>query len=119
MSTLFFVHSDTAEADSLAAAYRGRGWSTITSGADAGDAFDRLLESQPIAAVFCLDGDRVAEVLTLAERVAADPLVGRPLMVFVGGQPDDAVRARATAPYGIFVGAEELSWVLGRLVLKD
>jgi hypothetical protein len=119
MSTLFFVHSDIAQADALAEAYRGRGWATVVSGPDATDAIPQVSATQPVAAVFCLDGECVDDVQTVAAQVVGDPSLGRPLMVFVSGAPDDIVKARAIAPYGIFVSAEELPWVLKRLVVKN
>jgi hypothetical protein len=118
MSSLLFVHSDAAQADSIAEAYRGRGWSTVVSSAQASDALQQVSAAQPVAAVFCLEGECVDDVQSLAAQVVSDPACGNPLMVFIDGAPDDVLRARAVAPYGIFVSAEELPWVLKRLVVK-
>ena len=117
-NNLFFVHCDVDAADAIAATYRGRGWSTTVSAARATDALEQVSAAQPVAAVFCLDGERVEEVQSLAAQVVADPGCGNPLMLFVAGTPDDVVKARSIAPHGIFVSADELPWVLKRLVVK-
>jgi len=118
MSNLFFAHCDEAAADALAAVYRGRGWSTVVSAAHAPDAVEQVSAAQPVAAVFCLDGECVDEVNALAAKIVGNPDCGNPLMLFVSGSPDDVVKARSIAPYGLFVSAEELPWVLKRLVVK-
>jgi len=118
MSNLFFVHCDVAQADAVAASCRGRGWNTVVSSAQATDAVEQVSASQPVAAVFCLDGECVDDVNALAAKVVSNPSCGNPLMLFVSGTPDDKVKARAIAPYGIFVSPEELPWVLKRLVAK-
>jgi len=118
VDTLFFVHADDSAAADLAAHYSALGWNVSTSGPLATDAMDKVASSNPVAAVFCLTGDYVAEVHALAARILGDGRVRRPLMVFVGGSDEEIGLARGDTPYAVFVSQEELPWVLKRLVAK-
>jgi len=118
VDTLFFVHTSDQNPDEIAAAYELRGWNIATAGPHAADALDRMAESSPVAAVFCLDGDCAPDVTAFAEHALADDRTNKPLMVFVGGETSDIAVARAIAPYGIFVRPDELPWVLKRLIPK-
>ena len=119
VETLFFVHSDVASAEQLADEYRARGWSVESSSASATDALDRIAETSPVAAVFCLEGDCAQDVHDLAESILADGRLHRPLLVFVDGDSDDVAQARTSAPFGVFVRRDELPWVLRRLTAKS
>lgn len=119
VDTLFFVHQDTQAAEQIAEQYKARGWEVSVCEPDASDALDRIAESRPVAAIFCLDGECADEVRRLAEEVLGDSRLFRPLMVFVGGTPDDIAQARAMMPFGVFVREDELPWVLKRLAVKS
>ena len=116
--TLFFVHTSENDPNAIAAAYQLRGWDIAVSEPTAIDALDRMAESNPVAAVFCLEGDCGGGVMEFVEAVMADERTNRPLMVFVDGDADELAAARRIAPYGIFVRPDELPWVLKRLVVK-
>jgi hypothetical protein len=118
VDTLFFVHTSEQDPNAIAAAYQLRGWDIAVSEPAAVDALDRMAESNPIAAVFCLDGDCGPDVMRFAETALADGRTNRPLMVFVGGAANEIAEARSIAPYGIFVRPDELPWVLKRLTVK-
>ena len=117
--TLFFVYPDAAQCDGVAADFRSRGWATEVASPSDADALDRMDATQPVAAVFCMDGDESGQTLALAEAVLADERLQRPLIVFVGGSPDDVGRARESMPYAVFVKPDELAWVLKRLAVKS
>lgn len=119
VDTLFFVHPDGIAAEEIAGRYRTRGWEVSVCAPDASDALDRIAQTRPVAAVFCLDGDCADDVRALAENVLGDSRLFRPLMVFVGGSPDDIAQARAMMPFGVFVSEDELPWVLKRLAIKS
>ncbi len=119
VDTLFFVHSNQEAADQFAEEYRSRGWDVASADATATDALDRVAEASPVAAVFCLEGDCAAEVNHLAESVMTDGRIHRPLLVFVGGEPEDIAAAHAAVPFGVFVRKDELPWVLRRLIAKS
>jgi len=119
VETLFFVHSNVESAEEVADEYRARGWSVESSSATATDALDRIAETSPVAAVFCLEGDCAQDVHDLAESILADGRIHRPLLVFVDGDPGDVERARISAPFGVFVRKDELPWVLKRLTAKS
>ena len=118
VDTLFFVHTSEQNPNELAAAYALRGWNIAAAGPHVEDALDRMAESHPVAAVFCLDGECVPDVTAFAQLVLADDRTNKPLMVFVGGEANDIAAARGVAPYGIFVRPDELPWVLKRLIPK-
>ena len=118
VDTLFFVHTSEQDPNAIAAAYQLRGWDIAVSEPAAVDALDRMAESNPVAAVFCLDDDCSSDVMQFAESALADDRTNRPLMVFVGGAANEIATARGIAPYGIFVRPDELPWVLKRLVVK-
>lgn len=119
VDTLFFVHADADAADRIAGYYRGQGWNVSTAVPAATDALDRIADSHPVAAVFCLDGECADDVHSLAEHVLGDTRMSRPLMVFVGGSPVDVARARQNMPFGVFVRQDELPWVLKRLAVRS
>lgn len=116
VDTLFFVDQDRDAAEEVADYFRERGWNVDCTQPAAPDALDRIAETSPVAAVFCLDGGCADDVLSLAEHVLSDERVPRPLMVFVDGSPTDITQARAAMPFGVFVHKDELAWVLRRLV---
>jgi len=118
VDTLFFVHTSEQDPNAIAAAYQLRGWNIAVAGPYADDALERMAVTSPVAAVFCLDGDCASDVTAFAEHVLADERTNKPLMVFVGGEASDIAAARTTSPYGIFVRADELPWVLKRLIPK-
>lgn len=117
--TLFFVSDDVVMCEALAQPYREHGWHTEQVLPDGPDALTRLAEARPLATICCLDGPSADKVRAFAESVLSDPRVVRPLMVFVGGTPDDIAQAKATMPFAVFVRAEELSWVLKHLAFKS
>jgi hypothetical protein len=55
----------------------------------------------------------------LAKAMLGDPDLPRPLLVFVGGSNELAERIKSDVPFGVFVAADELTWVLKHLVYKD
>ncbi len=118
VDTLFFVHTTEQNPNELAATYELRGWNVDGAAPYAEDALDRMADSRPVAAVFCLDGNCAPDVTAFAEHALADDRTNKPLMVFVGGAGSDIAAARGVAPYGIFVRPDELSWVLKRLTPK-
>lgn len=118
VDTLFFVHSDEQSSHELAQFYQLRGWEVASADSHAADVLDRMAAANPVAAVFCLDGDCGTDVNAVVARAMADERLSRPLMVFVGGSAEDVAAARSVAPYGIFVRPDELPWVLKRLVIK-
>src|SRR5512139_3134245 len=101
--TLFFVHDDRTAAEELAAPHRDGGWQISFASPYDEDALNRIAETNPIAAVFCLDGDCFESTSQLAREVMADPRRVRPLMVFVGGSEESVMRAKAEIPVGLFV----------------
>lgn len=119
VDTLFFVHPDRQSAEQLAGSYRDNGWQVAICQPSAPDALDRIAESRPVAAIFCLDSDCSDAMRSLAEKVLGDARLLRPLMVFVGGSPDDVAQSRAMMPFGVFVRPDELPWVLKRLAIKS
>lgn len=118
VETLFFVHTSEQDPHEIAAAYQLRGWNIAVSEPKAVDALERMAESSPVAAVFCLGGDCGSDVMEFAASALSDERTKRPLMVFVGGAAHEIASARSIAPYGIFVRPDELPWVLKRLVVK-
>ena len=116
--TLFFVSDDSSELEELAAPYRDRGWGVEFASPSAGDAVDRIAETKPLAAVFCLDGACFPSTVKLAQTVLTDPRRMRPLMVFLGGDPEQIARAKTEVSVGLFVTEAELPWVLKHLAFK-
>lgn len=118
VDTLFFVHTSEQEPSEIAAAYQLRGWDIVAAEPTAINALERMALCNPVAAVFCLDGECGSDILGFAEKALADKRTSSPLMVFVGGSADEVAAARLSAPYGIFVRPDELPWVLKRLAIK-
>jgi len=117
--TLFFVSDDEMLCESLAQPYREHGWHTEQVLPAAADSLDRLAQGRPLAMVCCLDGPAATDVAAFAQSVLADPRVIRPLMVFVGGTPEQIAQAKVSLPFAVFVRAEELPWVLKHLAFKS
>lgn len=118
VDTLFVVHADEQDPDEISQLYQLRGWEITVADPHAADVLDRMAAANPVAAVFCLDGQCGPDVNAVAERALADHRLSRPLMVFVSGSAEDVAAARIISPYGIFVRPDELPWVLKRLVAK-
>lgn len=114
---LFFVGDDAGIRDDLARGFAERGWQT-GHGTATLDSVDLIVQTQPLACVFTLDGSETATLLELAENVAADERLERPLLVFSGGHADDVASVKAALPYAVFVHPDELGWVLKHLVPK-
>lgn len=116
--TLFFVHADCDACGAIAEEFRGRGWLVETAASPDGDTLERIEALGPTATVFFLEGCEVAPAEHLAQRILEDGKVHRPLLVFVGGAPDAVAEAKAAMPFGVFVRADELGWVLKHLTFK-
>jgi len=116
--TLFFVSDDDAAMRELAEPYRQRGWGVEFASPSADDTLDRMAATRPLAAVFCLDAQCYPAVRDLAHDVLTDPRRMRPLMVFLGGEPEQISVARAEVSVGLFVQPSELPWVLKHLAFK-
>lgn len=116
--TLFFVSDDDATVHELAEPYRERGWGVEYASPDADDTLDRMAAARPIAAVFCLDEQCYPATRELAHAVLTDPRRIRPLMVFLGGEPEQVAVAKAEVSVGLFVQPSELPWVLKHLAFK-
>ena len=116
--SLFFVHDDPSVAEEIAAPYRASGWDVACANPSDADVLERMVEAQPLATIFCLDGCRMDAASDLAREVGSDPRCLRPLMVFLGGDTDSVARARSEVPVGLFVRPSELPWMLKHLTYK-
>jgi hypothetical protein len=113
--TLVFVHCDQQQAETLAVPYRDRGWRALAAPADSTGTIELIAEERPLAAVFCLDGPKAFDACSLAESILYDQRGIRPLLIFVGGTPEDVETAKSMVPVGVLVKPDELPWVLKRL----
>ncbi len=116
--TLYLVHVDEETLEQIGGPLVSQGWDVKTIQPDAPDLTDLFASELPVAAVWCLEGDCADQVRMAAAGVLADERIVRPLMIFIGGTPEAIAQARASVPYGVFVNAAELPWVLKRMVYK-
>lgn len=115
--TLIFVGEDETSTSAIASPFAQRGWVVEVGGADPEATVERVARSEPVAAVFNMDGG-CERARAAAWAVLSDARVLRPLMVFVGGTPEEIASMRADMPFGVFVSADELDWVIKHLAYK-
>lgn len=115
--TVFFLHPDPMAAASMAGPLTSRGFAVEISSPAEPSVGDTIAESAPVALVISLDGqpDLAREI---AAGVLADARIPRPLLVFVGGTPNDIQQTRDTLPFSLFLKPDEIVWSLTRLMVN-
>jgi len=113
--TLVLVDADELVAEMLAAPLRARGWNVIICSPDEDAVFERIIAAVPAAVVFDLESAQEAQC-DLAASAAADERLPRPMVLFLGGDEEQRALAREVVSSALFVTAEELLWVLKRVV---
>ena len=117
--TIVFVSSDAERSAAMASPMSAEGWAVATVEPDRSDALESIEACTPVATVFDLDSGPELALHELAKAMLGDPDLPRPLLVFVGGDAAIAESIKSDIPFGVFVGADELTWVLKHLVYKD
>lgn len=112
------VGFEAHEAQVMLDTYATRGWETYAASAGDATAYERFVEAQPLAVVFCLEDGCSEATRGLAQRIFENPGSAQPLLVFAGGGPDDVALVRATVPHAVFVSPDEIGWVHKRLTAK-
>jgi hypothetical protein len=116
---LVFVCGDAEKYAAMAEPMRELGWETAMVDPAFATALETIEATAPVATVFDLAAGPEQVVHELAKAMLGDPDLPRPLLVFVGGTNELAERIKSDVPFGVFVAADELTWVLKHLVYKD
>jgi DNA-binding response OmpR family regulator len=116
--SLIFVHDDPAAIDETVRALTDRGWGVqcVASGAD--DAVARVFANQATAVVLFMDGTPDGACRALAGDILAEKDVVHPLLVFVNAGKSLVDEMRQQYPSALFVGLEELPWLMKHLSYK-
>lgn len=108
--TLFFLFTDPSDATGLASPLASKGFAIEVSSPSEPQVCDAIAESSPLAVVISLeDAGGCNAAREVAAGVLADARIPRPLMVFVGGSPQEIAATRAELPFGVFLNPDEVS----------